>query len=130
LLHYFRQHALQGAQMAKGYRVTFRRSISKPAALAAYAEMAGPAIPAGAGRFLVRDTPARAYEAGINQGCLLIEFDSLEKAIATYESREDQAAVKLLEAAPSAIFGSSKKSDGSVEIPGYASSLKRVEARP
>lgn len=85
--------------MAKGYWVTLYRSVSNPAALAAYAQKAGPAIQAGGGRFLARGTAARAYEAGSNERSIVIEFDSVEKAIATYESLEYQAAVKLLEGA-------------------------------
>ena len=85
--------------MAKGYWVTLYRSVSNPAALAAYAQKAGPAIQVGGGRFLIRGTPARAYEAGLNERCVVIEFDSVEKAIATYESREYQAAAKMLEGA-------------------------------
>jgi len=83
--------------MGKGYWITFYRSVSNPAALTAYGKVAGPAIVAGGGRFVVRGTPAKAYEAGLNQRCVVIEFDSLEKAIATYESPEYQAAKKLLE---------------------------------
>jgi len=83
--------------MRKGYWITFYRSVSNPAALTAYAAAAGPAITAGGGRFLVRGMPAKAYEAGMNQRCVVIEFDSLEKAIATYESSEYQTAKKLLE---------------------------------
>jgi len=83
--------------MRKGYWITFYRSVSNPAALTAYAAAAGPAITAGGGRFLVRGTPAKVYEAGLNQRCVVIEFDSLEKAIATFESPEYQAAKKLLE---------------------------------
>ena len=83
--------------MRKGYWITLYRSVSNPAALTAYATAAGPTITAGGGRFLVRGTPAKAYEAGLNQRCVVIEFDSLEKAIATYESPEYQAAKKLLE---------------------------------
>ena len=83
--------------MGKGYWITLYRSVSNPAALTAYGKVAGPAIVAGGGRFVVRGTPAKAYEAGLNQRCVVIEFDSLEKAIATYESPEYQAAKKLLE---------------------------------
>ena len=83
--------------MPKGYWITLYRSVSNVAALNAYAKPAGVAIAAGGGRFLVRGTPAKAYEAGLNQRCVVIEFDSLEKAIATYESPEYQAAKKLLE---------------------------------
>jgi len=83
--------------MRKGYWITLYRSVSNPAALTAYAASAAPAITAGGGRFLVRGTPAKVYEAGLNQRCVVIEFDSLETAIATYESPEYQAAKKLLE---------------------------------
>ena len=85
--------------MRKGYWITLYRSVSNPAALAAYAKAAGPAITAGGGRFVVRGTAAKTYEAGLDQRTIVIEFDSLEKAVATYESPEYQAAKKLLEGA-------------------------------
>lgn len=85
--------------MHKGYWMTFYRSVSNPEALAAYGKLAGPAITAGGGRFLVRGMPAKTYDAGLNQRCVVIEFDSLEKAIATFESAEYQAAKKLLDGA-------------------------------
>jgi len=85
--------------MRKGYWVTLYRSVSNAAALAAYAKAAGPAITAGGGRFVVRGMPAKAYEAGLEQRCVVIEFESLAKAIAIYESAEYQAAKKLLEGA-------------------------------
>jgi uncharacterized protein (DUF1330 family) len=85
--------------MPKGYWITFYRSVSNPEALAAYGKLAGPAITAGGGRFVVRGMPAKTYEAGLNQRTVVIEFDSLEKAIATFESAEYQAAKKLLEGA-------------------------------
>ena len=85
--------------MAKGYWVNFFRSVSNPAALAEYAKLAGPAIQAGGGRFVARGTPAKTFEAGLNQRSVIIEFDSVEQAIATYESPAYQAAVKLLRGA-------------------------------
>ena len=85
--------------MPKGYWITFYRSVSNSEALAAYGKLAGPAITAGGGRFVVRGMPAKAYEAGLNQRTVIIEFDSLEKAIATFESADYQAARKLLEGA-------------------------------
>jgi len=85
--------------MRKGYWMTFYRSISNPEALAAYGKLAAPAITAGGGRFLVRGMPTKTYEGGLNQRCVVIEFESLEKAIATFESAEYQAAKKLLEGA-------------------------------
>ena len=85
--------------MAKGYWITFYRSVSNPAALAEYAKLAGPAIQAGGGRFLARGTAAQAFEAGIKERSIVIEFDSAAKAIATYESPAYQAARKILEGA-------------------------------
>jgi uncharacterized protein (DUF1330 family) len=85
--------------MAKGYWVTFYRSVSDPTALARYAELAAPAIRGGGGRFLARGVPARAFEAGLAQRTVVIEFDSLERALTTYESPAYQAALKVLEGA-------------------------------
>lgn len=85
--------------MAKGYWVTFYRSISNPAALAEYAKLAGPPIQAAGGKFLSRGTAVKVFESGVAQRSVMIEFDSVEKAIAAYQSPEYQAAVKVLEGA-------------------------------
>ena len=82
--------------MPKGYWITVYRSVSNPEALAAYGKLAGPAITAGGGKFLVRGIAAEAYEQGVKQRTVVIEFDSLAQAIATYKSAEYQAAKKLL----------------------------------
>ncbi len=79
--------------MAKGYWICFYRSISNPAALAEYARLAGPAIQTGGGRFLARGTPAKIYEAGKDQRTVIIEFDTVKQATATYESKRDFSAV-------------------------------------
>ena len=82
--------------MAKTYWVACYRSISDPDALAAYAKLAGPAIVASGGRFLARGNAAKAYEAGLPQRLVIIEFDSLEKAVAAHESEGYQAALEVL----------------------------------
>jgi uncharacterized protein (DUF1330 family) len=82
--------------MAKAYWVATYRSISNPDALAAYAKLAGPAIQAGGGRFLARGTAAKAYEKGVIQRCVLIEFDSVDQAAAAHDSPGYQAALKAL----------------------------------
>lgn len=82
--------------MAKGYWITFYRAISNPVALAEYAKLAGPAIQAGGGRFLSRGTAVRALEAGVQQRSVVIEFESVERAITTYESPAYQVALKAL----------------------------------
>jgi uncharacterized protein (DUF1330 family) len=85
--------------MAKGYWINFYRSVSNPAAAAEYAKLAGPVIQAAGGRFLARGMPVRTYEAGVNQRSVIIEFDSVEKAIATYQSPEYQSALRFLQGA-------------------------------
>jgi uncharacterized protein (DUF1330 family) len=82
--------------MAKAYWVAFYRSISNPDALAAYAKLAGPAISAAGGRFLARGTAAKAYEAGVMQRVVIIEFESVERAAAAHDSDGYQAALKVL----------------------------------
>jgi len=82
--------------MAKAYWIVCYRSISNPVALAEYAKVAGPAIEAAGGRALARGTAARAFEAGIQLRTVLIEFESVERAIAAYESPAYQSAAALL----------------------------------
>lgn len=82
--------------MAKGYWVTFYHKVLDPAKLAEYAALAGPAIKAGGGRFLARGTPARTLEGTENQRAVVIEFDSVALAIATYNSPDYQGALALL----------------------------------
>jgi uncharacterized protein (DUF1330 family) len=83
--------------MAKAYWISCYREIIDPNKLAAYAKLAGPSIEAGGGRFLARAVAAEAYEAGLRERIVLIEFDSVEKAIATYESPAYRAARAVLE---------------------------------
>lgn len=80
----------------KAYWITFYRSISDPDALAAYAALAVPAIEAGGGRILARGLAAEAFEGGLRERTVLVEFDSLERARRTYESPAYQAAVAKL----------------------------------
>ena len=82
--------------MAKAYWIALYRSIKNPEALPAYAKLAGPAIQAAGGRFLARGNAAKAYEAGVIQRVVIIEFDSVEKAAAAHDSEGDQAALKVL----------------------------------
>ena len=82
--------------MAKTYWIGTYRSVSSPEKLAAYAVLAAPAIIAGGGKFLVRGTPAKTYEAGLNQRTVVIEFDSLAQATAAHDSPGYQAALAAL----------------------------------
>jgi uncharacterized protein (DUF1330 family) len=82
--------------MAKGYWITFYRSISDSAALAAYAKLAGPAIISNGGRFLARSEAMKSYEQGIAQRVTVTEFESVEQAIAAHDSPGYQEALKAL----------------------------------
>jgi uncharacterized protein (DUF1330 family) len=45
---------------------------------------------------LARGNPAKTYEAGVSERVVIVEFESLERAIAAYESAEYQAALGIL----------------------------------
>ena len=82
--------------MPKAYVVSCYRSISKPDQLAAYAKVAGPAIAAAGGRFLARGTAAEAMEDGVMERTVIIEFETLDAAMALYDSPMYQEAIKAL----------------------------------
>jgi uncharacterized protein (DUF1330 family) len=85
--------------MAKGYWICFYRSISNPTALAEYARLAGPAIESGGGRFLARGIPAKTFEAGKGERTVVIEFDNVQQATATYQSKAYQTALRVIDGA-------------------------------
>jgi len=82
--------------MPKAYWVVNYQSVKNPDALQAYAKLAGPAIQSAGGRFIVRGTPIKTMEAGMNQRTVVIEFESLDKALGAYESTAYQEALKAL----------------------------------
>jgi len=82
--------------MEKAYWINFFRSVRDPDRLARYVELAGPAMAKSGGRFLARGQPACVFEAGVAERTTVIEFDSVEAAVAAYESPEYQAALDAL----------------------------------
>ena len=82
--------------MPKGYWISVYRAIHDPEALAAYAKLAGPALQQAGARFLARGTPAQAYESGVLQRVVLIEFDSVAAAIAAHDSPAYKEALRVL----------------------------------
>ncbi len=82
--------------MTKAYWIACYREIKDAKALAEYAKLAGPAISNAGGRFLVRGTPAKTLEAGLDLRTVVIEFDNVASAIAAYDGPAYQAARKLL----------------------------------
>ena len=83
-------------RVAKAYWVVTYRAIKDQGALAEYAKLAGPAVQEAGGRFIVRGNPAKTYEAGMSQRVVVIEFDSLAKALACHDTPGYQAALKVL----------------------------------
>jgi uncharacterized protein (DUF1330 family) len=83
--------------MAKGYWINTFRAVRDPAKLAAYVELAGPVMRASGGRFLARGMPARVFESGAMERTVVIEFESVEQAVATYESPAYQEALRALD---------------------------------
>ena len=82
--------------MPKAYWIAAYRSVKDPDALAAYAKLAGPAIWNAGGRNIVRGMPAKVLEDGLRERTVVIEFDSVDAALAAYESAAYKEARKLL----------------------------------
>jgi len=82
--------------MAKAYWVVCYREVKDQAKLAAYAKLALPALEAHGGKAIVRGIPAKTFEAGQAERTVVIEFDSLEKAIAAHDTPEYKAALSAL----------------------------------
>jgi len=83
--------------MPKAYLVVMhRRPVKNTEAWRAYAKLAGPAMTAAGGRFLNRNKPAKIYEAGLNESVILVEFDSLDEALAAYDTPAYRDALKAL----------------------------------
>ena len=87
---------LEETTMAKAYWITCYRAISNQDKLQAYAKLAGPAIAAAGGKFLVRGTPAKVYEHGLAQRTVITEWDSVQAAIAGHDSPGYQEALRAL----------------------------------
>jgi uncharacterized protein (DUF1330 family) len=81
----------------KGYWVSAYRSVKDPDKLAAYAKLAGPAIAAYGAKYLARDVAAHAYEAGVKARIVIVEFESVAKAVAAHDSEGYQAALKVFD---------------------------------
>jgi uncharacterized protein (DUF1330 family) len=80
----------------KAYWIATYRSIRDPQAIAEYAKLAGPAIWNVGGRNIVRGTPVKTLEEGLDLRTVVIEFDSVASALAAYESPAYQNARKIL----------------------------------
>ena len=82
--------------MPKGYWVSVYRTISDPEKLAAYNELAPLAVGPAGGRTIVRGGQVVAYDGGIAERTVVVEFDSFEQAAAARESEAYQKALAAL----------------------------------
>lgn len=82
--------------MAKTYWVATYNSITDTEKMAAYAKIAGPAIEAYGGKFIVRGMPSQTYENGLQQRVVIIEFESLNAAKTAHDSPEYTKALEVL----------------------------------
>jgi uncharacterized protein (DUF1330 family) len=82
--------------MPKALWVSTYRSITDADAMAAYGKLAGPALQDAGGRFLARSVPTVVFEAGLEQRVVVIEFDSVDAAVAAHDSEPYQAALRAL----------------------------------
>src|SRR5258708_572657 len=56
----------------------------------------GPALKKAGGRFIVRGMPMKTYEQGVRERTVIVEFDSVHKAVAAHDSAPYQEALKAL----------------------------------
>jgi len=75
------------------YWISVYNEILDEAKLAAYAELAGPALRDAGGTFVARGLPEQTYESGEKTRTVLIEFESLEAARAAHDSPAYQVAL-------------------------------------
>jgi uncharacterized protein (DUF1330 family) len=79
------------------YWISVYKEIVDEAKVAAYAELAGPALRGAGGRFIARGMPDQTYEAGERTRTVLIEFDSVDAARAAHDSPAYQEALAALD---------------------------------
>jgi uncharacterized protein (DUF1330 family) len=83
--------------MKKGYWVVAYRTVGDEATMKNYLELAVPALRKFGARTLVSSKSAvTAREAGLEKTTVVVEFDSYEIALATYESADYKKALAAL----------------------------------
>ncbi len=79
------------------YWISIYREITDEAKVAAYAELAGPALRDHGGTYLARGLPEQTYESGESTRTVLIAFESVDAARAAHESPAYQEALAALD---------------------------------
>ena len=82
--------------MPKGYFVVVHRSKANVESRDEYLKIASPAILAVGGKVLASNDKVYAYENGLVERVVLVEFISFEVAIKFYNSQEYQEALNAL----------------------------------
>jgi len=83
--------------VSKAYWISCYHEVIDPLKFAAYAKLAGPAIEAGGGRFLAGRSQRRPTSTASWNVSSVIEFDSLQQALATHDSPAYKAALVALD---------------------------------
>jgi uncharacterized protein (DUF1330 family) len=79
------------------YWISIYKEILDEPKVAAYAELAGPALRDAGGTFVARGVPEQTFESGETTRTVVIEFESVDAARAAYESPAYQAALAALD---------------------------------
>ncbi len=114
--------------MSRAYWVNAFLEIRDPEKLAAYVELAGPAMVEADGRFLARGPAAAAFESGRAERTTLVEFESVEAAVAAYESAGYRKALDALGDGAVRDLRIVEATDGTSSTPGCAHFLSLYRA--
>jgi uncharacterized protein (DUF1330 family) len=79
------------------YWICVYKAVHDPSKVAAYAELAGPALTAAGGRFLARGLPEATFEKGEETRTVVVEFASVDTAVAAHDSAAYQDALHALD---------------------------------
>ncbi|MGH3316522.1 MAG: DUF1330 domain-containing protein [Nocardioidaceae bacterium] len=79
------------------YWISIYKEISDEAKVAAYAELAGPALRDAGGTYVARGLPEATYESGEMTRTVVIAFDSVEAARAAHDTTAYQEALVALD---------------------------------
>ena len=79
------------------YWICVYETVHDPDKVAAYAELAGPALRSAGGRFLARGLPEATFEKGEETRTVVIEFASVEAAVAAHATEAYQEALRVLD---------------------------------
>jgi uncharacterized protein (DUF1330 family) len=79
------------------YWISIYKEITDEAKVAAYAELAGPALRDAGGTYVARGLPEETYESGERTRTVVIAFESVEAARAAHDSPAYQEALSALD---------------------------------